>query len=235
MKLSKRLDALAQLVPYGLKVVDVGCDHGFLPCILVQKEISPFIIGVDVHKGPYKAACRTVEAYGLTDCVDVRLGDGLLPVKPGEAEVAILAGIGGSTIKDILEQSPLVVEQLKRLILQPMTGEDVVRHWLTSHGWVIVAEEIIAEDGRLYQIIAAEKGQAKKLEDIEVGYGPLLIKKRHELLPELLKKDVAAVQDILAQLAKSESSESQIKHKEFQNKLAKMKELEEWLSAAKQS
>ena len=235
MKLSKRLDALARLVPNGTRVVDIGCDHGLLPCFLAQEGISPFVIGVDVHKGPFETARRAVEASALEDCVDVRFGDGLLPVEPGEADTAILAGIGGGTIRDILEQSPLVVEKLRRLILQPMTGEDIVRRWLTSHGWSIIAEDIIAEDGRLYQIIAAEKGQAEKLNYIEASYGPLLIEKRHELLPELLQKDMAAVQDIITQLAKSQSGDSKVKHLEFQEKFAKMKELKEWLSAAKPS
>ena len=233
MKLSKRLARLAQLVPHGQKVVDVGCDHGLLPCFLVQNGISPSVIGVDVHQGPFETARRAVLAAGLEDHINIRLGDGLLPLQPGEADTAIIAGMGGGTMKDILVRSPLVVEQLQQIILQPMSGEGILRKWLSANGWSIIDEDLLEEDERMYQIIAARKGEGQELNEMEADYGPLLIKNRHELLGRLLQKDISAVQDILLQLAKSPSSQSKERQGEFVQKLAQMKELKEWLSVAK--
>lgn len=235
MRLSKRLEGLARLVLHGRKAVDVGCDHGLLPCYLVKEGIAPFVIGIDVHEGPFLAACRAVEAAGLGNRIEIRRGDGLLPIEPGEAEVAIIAGMGGAAIRDILEQSPLVVRRLARLVLQPMNGERFVRRWLAGHGWTIAAEDIIEEDGRLYQIIAADKGSVQPLTERDGDYGPLLIKQRHPLLLELLKKDETAVQEILRELAKSKSDVSEQKKEALLKRLAGIKELEEWLSVAKQS
>ncbi|MFZ5752778.1 MAG: tRNA (adenine(22)-N(1))-methyltransferase [Bacillota bacterium] len=234
LNLSQRLLALARLVPQGSRVADIGTDHAFLPCYLVKEGIASFVIGVDVHEGPYQAACRTVRAYNVAEQVEIRRGDGLTALMPGEVDVVIIAGMGGSTGRDILENSPQVVEKLKKMIFQPMNGADVVRRWLSEHNWVITGEDIIYEDKRLFVVIAAEKGERTALTEEEIHYGPLLIKMRHPLLQEVLQKDIEAMQEILKQLAKSQNQESRVKVNEFTRKIHMAKGLQEWLFAAKQ-
>lgn len=38
MELSLRLSAIADMVTEGNRLVDVGCDHGYLPVYLIQKK-----------------------------------------------------------------------------------------------------------------------------------------------------------------------------------------------------
>ena len=235
IKLSQRLLALARLVSAGMKVADIGTDHGLLPCYLVKSGIAPFAVGVEVHAGPYISACRTVEEYGLTDQVQIRRGDGLQPLQPGEVDAAVIAGMGGHTIKDILTRSPETVSCLKKLILQPMNGSDVIRIWLHGNGWHIVAEDLVQENKRLYEVIAAEPGPGPELGETEACFGPLLIKGRHPLLAERLQKDKRVMQEILANLAKSKSEGAQGKIREYKAKLKLLKELEEWLCDARRS
>ena len=42
----------------------------------------------------------------MTDQIDFRLGDGLSVLRPGEAEVIVIAGMGGDAIVDILSAAP---------------------------------------------------------------------------------------------------------------------------------
>ena len=106
IKLSKRLQQIADFVPLGTKIADIGTDHALLPCYLVQEKISPWAIATDVNKGPLEVAKRQVKALLLADRVAVRLGDGLEPIEPLEVETVIISGMGGATIKNILDKSP---------------------------------------------------------------------------------------------------------------------------------
>ena len=38
------------------RVVDVGCDHGYVPIYLVQRGISPEVIAMDIKEGPLQRA-----------------------------------------------------------------------------------------------------------------------------------------------------------------------------------
>ena len=48
MQLSLRLSAIADMVTEGNRLVDVGCDHGYLPVYLVSEKKIPFVIVMDV-------------------------------------------------------------------------------------------------------------------------------------------------------------------------------------------
>jgi len=233
-KISKRLLALARLVPPGSRVADIGTDHGLLPVYLAEEGISPLVIGVDANRGPFDTARRNVQACLTAGKVDLRLGDGLTPLRPGEVDVVIIAGLGGAAIREILSQAPEVAEGLKRLILQPMNASETVRRWLCGHGWLIVEEDLVSENGQLYEIIAAEKGAARSLSEEEACFGPLLIKHKHHLLPKLLAKELASLQEIIDRLANSKTAEANEKRCRLVERENMIKELLVWLSSVKE-
>ena len=252
LRLSRRLKALVQMVPHGVKIADIGTDHAFLPCYLLREKIASAAIGVEVNKGPYHKACATVEEYDLLEKIEIRLGDGLAVIKPGEVNAIIIAGMGGTVIRDILEKSPQVVASLDKLIIQPMRAPELVREWLVEHAWSISEEELIYEDKRFYQIIGAipQRSENRKsvgvqfspvlmnefiLNELETLYGPILMNKRHPLLAGLVEKDMKGLQEIINELAKSDTKDAQKRLIKYQEKLQELKELKEWLSVAKQS
>ena len=56
LRLSKRMQAVADMVTEGNRVCDIGCDHGFVSIYLIREGISPGAIAMDVNEGPLQAA-----------------------------------------------------------------------------------------------------------------------------------------------------------------------------------
>lgn len=234
LKLSKRLLTLARHVPADSRLGDIGTDHALLPIYLITEKVASLAIAVDVHLGPYHRAREKVQEYNLSNKIDVRLGNGLDPLTPGEVDVVIIAGMGGSNIRDILDNSLQHRPWLKKLIMQPMQDSQTLRMWLQGNEWYITHEDIILEDGRLFEVITAEKGREMPLTEAELAYGPLLLRNKHPLLIPLLAREEKGVQEILRQLEKSNRIEALEKIQEFKMRMIMIKELQEWLSAVEQ-
>ena len=200
MALSKRLRAIAEMVPSGGVTADVGADHGALLCELVLSRRISRGIGTELNTGPLKRAQALVEALDLQESIDLRLGDGLTPIMPSEASTVVIAGLGGRLMADILDRDKDIAQTAECLILQPMTAHARVRYWLRINGWVITEEAVILEKGFIYQIIKARQGVMRDLSAPEARYGPLLLKQRHPLIIEAVRKDFIHLQGIIAQM-----------------------------------
>ena len=150
---SDRMKAVADMVNTGSRVCDIGCDHAFVSIYLIKNNTATSVIASDVRKGPVEIAARNVKAYGLDDRIQVRMADGLLGITPGEADTAIIAGMGGMLMIKILEQGQTVVNSLKQVVLQPQSDVPRVRHYIHDIGGHIVREKMIFEDGKYYNII----------------------------------------------------------------------------------
>ena len=227
MKLSARLKKIADMVPAGVTMADIGTDHAYLPIYLVTQNSVTRAIAGDIHYGPYLSAKGAVDANHLEEYISVRQGNGLEVVSPGEADVAVIAGMGGANIIDILSSRPEVTVTIKRLILQPMIAAVLVRNWLHTNNWNIVDEQLLEEDGRLYQIIAAEQGVSQQVEPILYEIGPLLWQTRHPLLKQHIKELIHHLRGVLAAMAGSAEAVNSEKYKEFSGKL---KDLEDKLA-----
>ncbi|MVO99410.1 tRNA (adenine(22)-N(1))-methyltransferase [Paenibacillus lutrae] len=166
VKLSKRLLTIANIVPEGARLADIGSDHALLPTYLVQQGRVPFAVAGEVNKGPKEAAERQVRDAGLTGRIEVRLGNGLAVLQPGEIDAVSIAGMGGALIASILDAGQEKLQSVQTLILQPNVGEDLVRRWLRQHGWHLAAETILEEDGKIYEVLTAVRMEAEHRSDV---------------------------------------------------------------------
>jgi tRNA (adenine22-N1)-methyltransferase len=155
VKLSKRLQRIADKVPSFSRLADIGSDHALLPAFLVQAGIVNWAIAGEVNPGPLAASEKQVKESGLNAKIEVREGNGLKVLSPGEVDVISIAGMGGSLIASILEEGQQKLRGVKMLVLQPNVGEDQVRRWLDRHQWLLESEDILEEDGKIYEILTA--------------------------------------------------------------------------------
>ncbi len=198
--LSPRLNVIANKVLNNACVVDIGTDHAYIPIYLVKKGISSFAIASDVRKGPISKALNNVRKYGLDDKISVRLGNGLKSVAIGEVDTIIVAGMGGMLICDILSESIELLKTIKRIILQPMTGIEDVRGWLSKNDFKIIDEELVKDAGTIYTVIVAERGTDIIKDDIYYYIGERLIEKRDPFLKELLINRINELEKIIFEL-----------------------------------
>ncbi len=225
IELKGRLAEIAGYVPQGSTVIDVGTDHAYLPIFLVQRGRCPRAVGVDIHAGPYRSAVEQVRLQGLPDRIRVCQGDGLQPVEPGEGDVVVVAGMGGTTIVDILQAGERVLAQVNRLILQPMVAGSSLRLWLLQHGWAIRDEKLVEEDGRIYEIGVAERGVQPIPSEIMLELGPCIVAKKDPLLPRLVDSRVEALKTVLAELDKARRPGLEVKQAEIRNKIRLLQEV----------
>lgn len=174
-RLSKRLATVADYVPQGARLADVGSDHAYLPLFLVEQSRIEFAVAGEVVQGPYQSALQNVEQAGQSDKISVRLANGLAAVElADQVSTVTIAGMGGRLIADILEAGKDKLVSVERLILQPNNREDDVRRWLVAHDFQIITEEILEENDKIYEILVAEKGQSDLTAD-QLRFGPYLL------------------------------------------------------------
>lgn len=216
--LSKRLQTVVSHIQNGARLADIGSDHAYLPCHAVKKGIVPFAIAGEVAEGPYQSALGQVKGEGLTSQISVRKGDGLEVVECGEVDCVTIAGMGGALIASILAAGKNKLADVQRLILQPNIGAISIRKWLIENKWRLITEEILEEDGKIYEILVAEKGDpyAAYGDHIESGLllGPFLKNSQNNAFRKKWTSEKANWERILSQLEQAGNKEENILKKE---------------------
>ncbi|MCM3712850.1 tRNA (adenine(22)-N(1))-methyltransferase [Halalkalibacter oceani] len=223
-QLSNRLIKVADYVPPGATVADIGSDHAYLPCYLCLQHAGTRAIAGEVNEGPFQSAKEQVARTGLSGRIDVRKGNGLEVIEPGEADVITIAGMGGSLITSILEEGKEKLEGVSRLVLQPNVAAEVIRAWLRANQWVLTAEEILEEDEKVYEILVAERGDDAGLYagDVEkkLLLGPYLLKQKNEAFQKKWRHELTNWKRILDQQARAtETEELRQRQKQLQNQI----------------
>lgn len=207
MQLSLRLTAIAEMVTEGNRLVDVGCDHGYLPVYLVQNKKIPTAIAMDVRKGPLSRAQEHIAQYGLLDYIETRLSDGLESLKSGEGDTLVIAGMGGPLMERILEQGGSVTESFREMILQPQSDIPHFRKFIREKGWEIIQENMILEDGKYYPMMKVVKKTSEEqlpYAKEEEWFGRFLLKEKNPVLKEYLLRELRIRNEILERLHKSD-------------------------------
>ncbi len=245
VRLSDRLQALADLVTPGNRFCDVGCDHGFLSIALVQSKTVPKAIAMDLRKGPLSMAKAHIAEAGLSDRIETRLSDGVAALLPGEADTILVAGMGGNVTLYILREGKEVFAAAKEVILQPQSEIARVREEVTKEGYRFLEERLILEDGKFYPMMKllppgaldspdepdgsgmpgipdANGGFGEKpLTEAECLYGPLLLRERPAELLLLLQKELKEQERIRETLPEAAGE----RRREVEHRIALIKDL----------
>lgn len=208
--MNKRLTAIKNLVEPNLIVADIGTDHAFVPIALIKEGIAPKCYACDVIVGPCKIARNNIEQEGLSNKIEVIQSDGFENV-PEDAEVAILAGMGFTTARQIMEDALPRLYKFKQIIVQVNKDVMDLRKWISDHHFTITNEEIVYDD-RFYQIVVFNTNYHPEYSDLHITFGPHLMKERSELFIEYCEESLKTYKMILSVLPKTDKRYPKVSH-----------------------
>lgn len=229
IELTPRLRMVADMIPVGARLADVGTDHAYLPSALMLEDKLASAIAADLRQGPLSRAKETVREYGLNGKIGFRLCDGLAGILPDEVDAVSIAGMGGETIAMILEAAPWTREKNTALVLQPMSSMDELRRWLQENGYIIMEERLAREGDTIYTALRVQAGEMTPLSAAEYCAGkntadPL----RGDWLDHWINRTQRAVTG-MAQAKNESVAQRQAELKELLSELQEMKkEWESW-------
>ncbi len=202
--LSDRLKAVAGMITPGITVADIGCDHAYLPIYLAKEDISPRIIACDINAGPVDRAKENVGDVDLAGRIEVRQGDGLSVLSPGEVQSVVMAGMGGKLMMKILSEGEDVLSSVTEIILEPQSEVGMLRHFLQDNGYRIISESMVSGEGKFYPVIKAIHGTMDWDREIYFRYGKILLREENPVLHEFLVLEKKNLGEILKELAPNE-------------------------------
>lgn len=243
MKLSPRLEKIISLVPEGSRICDIGCDHGYTSIELVSRGIAKNAVAMDVREGPLMKAKENITAAGLSDLIETRLSDGFTALDKGEADTAVISGMGGRLMQKIIREAagreltgPGGVEML---ICQPQSELEEFRAFLREMGYRQLRNEAVKEDDKFYFVIVVSAagdhvtaaGGIAALDSVSAAdnhttaagglaeklldrYGADLIERRDPILGEYLRLERDKYENIISGLIKNNASPDILKEKE---------------------
>lgn len=172
-------------------MADVGTDHAYLPLLALRRGLSNFAVATDIHKGPAEIAARHLSAGGIgSDRAAVLLTDGLHGAEEYLPTDICILGMGGEMIARIIDEAPWVRDAGIRLILQPMTKQEILRDYLAQNGFLTVCERLVKTD-RIYTLICAEfDGHIRMPSPLERIIGQDNLLRGDELTCELVKRHI---------------------------------------------
>lgn len=201
MELSKRLQAVADMVTVGNRLVDVGTDHGMVPIFLVKSGRISGAIATDVKPGPLSRAEEHIAEWGMQEYIKTRLSDGLKEIAAGEGDTLLLAGMGGHLMLKILTEGRDILSSFQELVLQPQSVLHSVRKGLFSLNWRVTEEHMILEDGKFYPMMRLLPGKDSYSREIEFYYGRLLLQEKNPVLEQYLKDRKKVYEQLHARLS----------------------------------
>ena len=202
MKLTPRLQKIADEIKPGETMADIGTDHGFLPLFLWEQGISPQVIMADISKGSLDKAAENCRLLAPDTDFDLRLGSGLEVLAPGEVDTVVMAGIGGNLICELLGKDLQKSWSFSKYILQPRRHIGRLRFWLYDNGFSITNEQLVREGKFICEVLTVipkEVAMTRQMnaEDIEYEFPLSLVRFRNDLTAEYLQGKLRLEREIL--------------------------------------
>ncbi|MEA4971669.1 MAG: class I SAM-dependent methyltransferase [Candidatus Metalachnospira sp.] len=208
MEISERLKTVASFVRDSRSIADIGTDHGYIPIYLYKEGIIDRAIACDINRDPIKRAENNINMYHLGNVIETRLGNGLNPIKAGETDGIVIAGIGGMLMIDILRTFPDKLEAAKEIILQPQSDIESVRKFLHLRDFKIDDEQMLYEDGIYYTVIRAVSGNEEYENRKDYIFGKINIDKKSSVLKDYLYETIRKNDNIAQSLKKADTENS---------------------------
>ena len=225
MEIGIRLERIASMVDACEKMADIGTDHAYIPIYLIRNKVCSSAVASDINKGPVEKANTNVTLENLQSEIECRLGGGFSTIKPYEVQTAVIAGMGGNLIRDIIRADIEVFKTLNSCILQPVQNPEVLRKYIYESGFEILGEELCAVDNKFYEIIKIRyDNKPLDVDPIYFEISKRLIDNKHPLIREYISYKIEKCCRVYSSL--TENTEN-AKHRkcELKGKMDKLGEL----------
>jgi tRNA (adenine22-N1)-methyltransferase len=197
MNLSKRLRALADLVPFNSNVGDIGADHGLLDLFLLEKGQIQKAFMVENKQGPYKRLLEATSSSPYKDKIETSLSDGISQL-PSYVNCVIIAGMGGNLIKKIIVNNVSKMKNVTSLVIDAHDHIEEVLSTLGQLNFALSDDIFLEEEGIFYDVLLFKKVDHQVVyRENELRYGPLQIKKRSPSWLSYLSKEKDRYQNLL--------------------------------------
>lgn len=229
MDISDRLKCIANMVDKCDSIADIGTDHAYLPIYLIKNKICRKAIASDINKGPVKKAKLNITMENEDKAIECRLGPGLTTIVPNEVNAAVIAGMGGNLIRDIIEDSMEVFKSLNYLVLQPVQNPEVLRKYINEKGYEIIDEDLCKDENKYYELIKIRySNKVKHLDNIYCEISKVLFEKKHPLVKEYIFFKIEKYDKIFNNI-KDDGDMAKIRKNNLNQKIVKLKEMLGWL------
>ena len=179
-----RLNAALEWINQDDLLADIGCDHGYLASMALDKGVS-FVQLIDNKEGPLSVARKNLNSFSYQNKTKFTLASGLLELDSSVTCVAIL-GMGGELISQILEDGKDKSINVCKFILEANTKVNFLRKYLFDNNYIIESEKIVKENNKYYELILCKKGlKSAPYNDLDLEFGPIL---RQEKSPLFIEK-----------------------------------------------
>ena len=197
MPLSKRLSSCLKFTQGFNKLADIGTDHALLPIAAVESGFVSEALAIDNKVGPFARAYNNVKNSDFASKIKVLLSDGLNSLDD-KVDVVVIAGMGGSLIRNILLNHSL--KNVKRFILQPNNDPDSIREILYEIGYYIVDELIINDRGKYYDMIIIEPGTVEYTQ-LQIVFGPVNLKEKPHFFVKRIEEELERLNKLLLSIS----------------------------------
>lgn len=187
--LSARLSAIAESLPHGGVICDVGSDHGSLPLYMIQQGLISHALVTDLNAPPLDRAKKAFRDAGVYHKASFFLTDGIETLLSYRPDAFVIAGMGGETIAGILLRALSKMEKGTKFAFQPMTKFGELRHFLYQNGFNIEDEKAVSENGKSFLLIFSSfDGIPRDLDDKKTFLGTFLPQKKDADTADFFRK-----------------------------------------------
>ena len=184
----KRLMDIINLIDYGKNVIDIGTDHGLVPLYLAKNNISSNILATDISAPSLKKLEDQLDSK-LSKVIKTKVTDGFKGIEREDNQIAIIAGMGGNTIVDIIGDRIEFAQNLDYMILESNIASEKLRLFLYKNNFEIMRDFLSFENGKYYDILQVKYGNKKEMKISDIYYGFENIENKSQLLVEKLLID----------------------------------------------
>lgn len=194
IKLSKRLQKIYDFIDDGSVVKDIGADHGKLIISLIENHKVSHAYANENKKGPYKRLELATKDYPN---INISFSDGLEKLAK-DVNTLVLAGMGGHLIAKILLDNAKKLDQIEYIIIDAHNDNAFIRKTIANLNYKIIDEDIVLENKVYYEIIKFQKIDKTKIyNDVELKYGPILVKNKPVLFIQKYQKRLEVIDRLL--------------------------------------